>query len=824
MNKPKNKFTLKIILSYLLLVVLALVASFYVYSEIRDYLSTEVAEENDAKLLKTSSFLTQLYEAESHSKLALQSKKRKDFVAYASKIDSIYTDIEQLKTFTNKQQQQYLLDSLRILLAKKVANTEMLGKLKTQNQTGTAITSALEKFDEMEASLGIITAEGLVPNLNELSPKAREAIQKVADYLNANIPTDDTEEQKTKKLDSVLEASKALLMEVQQENTINENSLARREMAINKTDLELSQQLRNILSAFENEIMVNSFNDNIKKEAALKRSIRLASIAALLGFLVVGLFIFILNKDFWKAHLYRQKLEKEKKFSESLLKSREQLIATVSHDLRTPLSAITGYAKLLENTGLPRQQERYVEYIKSATGYINNLVNDLLDFSQLEAGKMTAEKISFNLYELLTETAQNIASTNPEKEIVLVLDMDHALQSPIISDPKRIRQIISNLIGNAYKFTQKGKISITAKVVGTSETKQQVNITVTDTGIGISKEKQQLIFNEFTQAENDTDKKYGGYGLGLTISKKLTELLGGSIRLESTLGEGSTFVLEFPLVFSSPLESKTLPALEELSKKNISILIIDDDSSFLQMIGEMVKTTHITPILFNSFDELTQTKKKIRYDLILTDIEMPTISGFEVMKRLSSGSYKHYDNQPIIAMTGRHDLKEELFTSQGFSTVIKKPFSKIKLLETINLFLSEGDLKIDTKTSTPEIENYQLYSLKTSESFLGDDMEAIDEILKTFLDDTLVNRALLKKAVKVTDYNDINKTAHRMLTMFRQLQVNRCIPTLEILEIATAESLSMEKLKMDFKSLDEGIGRLICELKKRPIRHLDHSG
>jgi signal transduction histidine kinase/FixJ family two-component response regulator/CHASE3 domain sensor protein len=824
MDKPKNKFTLKIILSYLLLVVLALVASFYVYSEIRDYISTEVAQENDAKLLKTSSFLTQLYEAESLSKLALQSKRRKDFVAYASKIDSIYTDIEQLKTLTNNLQQQYLLDSLRTLLERKVANTEMLGKLKTQNQTGTAITAALEKFDEMEASLGIITAEGLVPNLNELSPKAREAIKKVADYLNANIPAEVTEEQKTKKLDSVLQASKALLMEVQQENTINENSLARREMAINRTDLELSQQLRNILSAFEKEIMVNSFNDNIKKEAALKRSIRLASIAALLGFLVVGLFIFILNKDFWKAHLYRQKLEKEKKYSESLLKSREQLIATVSHDLRTPLNAITGYTELIENTGIPRQQGRYVEYIKSAAGYINNLVNDLLDFSQLEAGKMTTEKTSFILYNLLSETAQNVAATNPEKEIALVMEIDKVLQSPIISDPMRIRQIISNLIGNAYKFTQKGKITITAKVVGTSETKKQVNITVTDTGIGISKEKQQLIFNEFTQAENDTGKKYGGYGLGLTISKKLTELLGGSIRLESTLGEGSTFVLEFPLVFSSPFESKTLPALEELSKKDISILIIDDDSSFLQMIGEMVKTVHITPMMFNSFDELTQTKKKIHYDLILTDIEMPTISGFEVMKRLTSGSYWHYDNQPIIAMTGRHDLKEELFTSQGFSTVIKKPFSKIKLLETINLFLNEGDLKIDTKTSTPEIENYQHYSLKTLESFLGDDVEVIAEILKTFLDDTLKNRTLLKEGVNANDYKSINKTAHRMLPMFRQIQVNACIPTLEILEIGTPESLPIEKLKMDFKSLDDGIGKLICELKKRPIRHPDHSG
>lgn len=823
MDKSKNKFTLKIILSYLLLVILALLASFYVYIEIQDYLSTEIAEENDAKLLKTSSFLTQLYEAESLSKLALQSKKRKDFVAYASKIDSIYTDIEQLKTLTNNQQQQNLLDSLRILLEKKVANTEMLGKLKTQNQTGTAITSALEKFDEMEASLGIITAEGLAPNLNKLSPKAREAIQKVADYLNANIPIEDTGEQKAQKLDSVLQASKALMMEVQQENTINENSLARREMSINKTDLELSQQLRNILSAFEKEIMVNSFNDNIKKEAALKRSIRLAIIAALLGFLVVGLFIFILNKDFWKAHLYRQKLEKEKKYSESLLKSREQLIATVSHDLRTPLNAITGYTELIEDAGLPHKQGQYMEYIKSAAGYVNNLVNDLLDFSQLEAGKMTPEKTSFNLYKLLTETAQNIAATHPNKEIELVLEIDSALQSPIIGDPMRIRQIVSNLIGNAYKFTHKGKITVTAKVKDMTDSKKKVGLSIADTGIGISKEKQELIFNEFTQAEQDTLKKYGGYGLGLTISKKLTELLGGTIRLESILGKGSAFYLELPLVYGSPSENSTPPAMEKISKEAIGMLIIDDDLSFLQLVGEMAKTAHIRPILFNNFDELIQAKEKLQYDLVLTDIEMPTISGFEVLKRLTFGSYAHYKNQPIIAMTGRHDFKEELFTSQGFSTVIKKPFTKTKLLETIDLFLGDTNLKMDKKVGVPEIENYKYYSLETLKSFLGDDSAAINEILKTFLDDTIKNRALLKKAVNAKNYDNINKTAHRMLPMFRQLHVSQSIPTLEVLEIATTESIPLEKIKVDFKTLDLVIEKLFCELEERNVKHPNHS-
>ena len=175
--------------------------------------------------------------------------------------------------------------------------------------------------------------------------KAQEAIRKVARYLNENIPSKETDINRAKKVDSVIQVSKALLKEVEKDNFTNEYSVANQELIINKTDLELTQQLRNIISSLEKETLVNSINDNINRKTTLKRSIHLAVIAAILGFLVVGVFTFIINRDFWKANLYRHKLEKEKEYSESLLKSREQLITTVSHDLRTPLNTITGYSE-----------------------------------------------------------------------------------------------------------------------------------------------------------------------------------------------------------------------------------------------------------------------------------------------------------------------------------------------------------------------------------------------------------------------------------------------------------------------------------------------
>ena len=822
MTGIKNRFTFKIIFSYGLLVILALIASYYVYVEIEDYISTETSSENDEKLLKTSSFLTQLYEAESLSRLAIQSKTKKNFNTYAQKIDSIFIDIEALKTLTDNDQQRILLDSLHVLLEKKVANNEVLRKLKTQNQTSVAITSALAEFDKMEASLGIITPEGLAPNLDELSPKAQEAIRKVADYLNANIPKTDSEEQKARKVDSVLQQSKALLKEVQTENTVNENSLAQREITINKADLELSQQLRAIVSSFEQEMMLNSFNDNIKKEAALKRSIRLAVIAALLGFLVVGIFTFILNRDFWKANLLRQKLEKEKKYSESLLKSREQLIATVSHDLRTPLSTISGYTELIEESGITTKQKDYVSSIKSASGYVTNLVNDLLDFSQLEAGKMTADKKSFNLSKLLTETARNIANNQHAKNIDLILEIDDRLEQPIINDSFRVRQIITNLIGNAYKFTTEGRITVKAELVNFLKSNNTVKISVMDTGIGISEEKQELIFHEFTQAENN--KKYGGYGLGLTISKKLTELLKGKLTLESALGEGSTFTLELPVVFDKQCKTEMVIEEPQAVLNNIKILVFDDDDSFRQLITEMLKSSVMKSIAFDSFNAIENGYLDINYDLVLTDIEMPTVSGFDVLNQLKSGKYPHYANQPIIAMTGRRDLERELFISHGFSQVLQKPFSKTVLVSTIKSLLENKEVSEKEKNNYSAHLKNGLFSLETLESFLGDDTDAINSVLQTFLLETGQNTKILKKSVTRKDYDAVNKTAHKMLPMFRQLQVSESIQILEAMETANAKTLSFEKLKSEFILLEKLIVELESALENEVTKHPNHSG
>tara|TARA_R110000744_G_scaffold116583_6_gene218116 strand:- start:2039 stop:4486 length:2448 start_codon:yes stop_codon:yes gene_type:complete len=807
MDSKKNKFTLKITISYLLLVILGVIASYYIYTELQEYLATEKTTEKDNKLLKTNSFLAQLYEAESLSKLAIQTKSKVNFTAYENKIDSIYTNIEELKTLTDSDYQAGLLDSLSALLNKKVTNINALRSIRLKDQTGTAINSALKEFDKLEESLGIIKPEGLAPNLDELSPKAQSAIKKVADYLNANVLDENNPLQKAQTMDSVVQVSKNLLKDVQQENTLNENSLAVRETNINKTDLELSQQLRTILSSFEQEIIMNSLANSIKKENLLKRSIRLAVIAALLGFLVVAFFTFILNRDFWKANQFKENLEKEKAYSESLLKSREQLIATVSHDLRTPLNTISGYANIIEESDNLENNKEHISHIKSATTYVNNLVNDLLDFSQLEAGKMIAKKSTFRLDKLIQESSKNIASQYKNKEIKLILNLDESLKTSIVSDAFRLRQIISNLLGNAYKFTDKGTITLTGKVIEKNMFNHLI-LQISDTGIGISKEKQELIFKEFTQAENDTDKKYGGYGLGLTITKKLTELLGGTIFLNSEIDKGSSFILEIPVEFG--VESDPLPK-EKVISKNLKMLVFDDDTSFLKLIGEMLKSEDIETLLFSDFNSY-KTEEKFKYDVVLTDIEMPTVTGYEIVSKLKSGVYLNYTNQPILAMTGRRDLPLEHFTHEGFDELILKPFSKTALLQKLNEISN-----LTTKTKVIETiysnkKNEDSYSLETIKMFLGEDKRAINEVLYSFKMDTIENRNHLKYAISNFDISKLNQIAHKMLPMFRQLQVLNAIPILENFEVLKTGEKTLEELKDESTEVLQKIEALIQEI------------
>ncbi|MBT2162726.1 hybrid sensor histidine kinase/response regulator [Zobellia barbeyronii] len=821
-KKSKNKFTLKIVTSYLILALLATSVGYFVYTEIQTYISTEASDVNDEKLLRTSSLMTNLYEAESLSKLALQSNEKINFDGYALKIDSIQVEIDTLKQLMLGEEQKSLLDSLQILLGQKVNNNNELRSLKVKNNSAHSLDQALKEFEKIEESFGKFSAENLFTNFDQLSPKVQKSLREYAVLISKNVPESDNTVKNAAYVDSILNVSKSILRKAKLADYRSQRSLAQKEIEVNRNDLELSRQLQNIIAAFEKEIISSSYNTSIVKRETLKRTTRIAGIAALLGFLIVGIFSFLITKDYWKVQTYRVRLEKEKKFSESILKSREQLISTVSHDLRTPLNTISGYSELLESTELSKKQSGYIKNVKSASEYVGNLVNDLMDFSKLEAGKLKIEKVPFIPAHLIQETAENLQAIHANKGLKLILEIAPQLQQTVLGDPFRIRQIITNLMGNAFKFTEDGSIRITATAEKGKDKAITARIQVADTGIGIAKDKQHLIFREFTQAEKTTEKKFGGHGLGLTISKKLAELLKGKLTLESKLGAGSTFTLRLPLEITDAVE-KPGEEMPYMAPK-LRMLIIDDDTALLHMLRELAESMGITAHTFTNFLSIEK-DSHLAYDIVLTDIQMPQVTGFEVLKKLQSGAYKHYSNQPIVAMTGRRDLGPEAYIGVGFSQVLQKPFTRGELIATLKL------LGIATQNQEPKEEEIKipeqepkLYNLDIIHSFLGKNEDAIQDVLGTFLSDTETNMKLLEETVSAKDYQQVNHVAHRMLPMFRQLKVENCVTILERMELGTPENLDPDILASSFVVLKHSVKELVAELEERLATNPDYNG
>ncbi|MEL6976727.1 MAG: HAMP domain-containing sensor histidine kinase, partial [Bacteroidota bacterium] len=543
--KTKKRFTAKILTGYLALGILGILSGYFIYSEWITYTATESRSLDQEKLLKTNVLLAELYEAENVSKLAQKTLEPKQLVLYTKKMDSIINSIDALRPLTEANSQSFSLDTVQSLLRQKVRNSAKLGRLHSKTEKSAPLDSILQAINKMELDMGRITPESLVPNFHKLSSNTQNSIREYARLLNQNIPQEGSNSHDII-VDSVLMVSKSMLAQAKNQSSRLEKNLLQTELEMYKTDSELSRKIRAIISALEREIIANAYLENYQKEKALRKSFFLAGTAIFIGLLVAILFTVMVTKDFLKVQQLKESVEKQKIYSETLLRSREQLIHTVSHDIRSPLSTISGYTSLLLKSGDSKGTSSYEKPVREALDYMENLVDDLLDFSQLEQGKLKLQKDTFTITSVVDPILLALREKYADKNLKVQLEIPEMLQNTIVCDRFRFRQIMNNIIGNAFKFTEIGEIQIRVNEKTASD-KNWLKIHVADTGIGIPKSKLDSIFKEFTQAKNDSEKKYGGYGLGLTISKKLCELLGGYLEVESIEGKGSTFTISLPL-------------------------------------------------------------------------------------------------------------------------------------------------------------------------------------------------------------------------------------------------------------------------------------
>ena len=405
-----------------------------------------------------------------------------------------------------------------------------------------------------------------------------------------------------------------------------------------------------------------------------------------------------LNKDLKDEVDYAKRIEGELKQArdkaEEMSQAKGEFLANMSHEIRTPMNGVIGTLQLLEGTKLDASQSEYVHVAHKSADALLAILNDILDLSKIEAGKLSLEDIPFDLRELVQELVVLHSLKAEQKGVELNSEINEQVPDVVVGDPTRMRQILVNLITNALKFTSEGEVSISVSIQDKTEEKVSLRIEVSDTGIGIPLDKQQQLFSAFTQADGSTTRKYGGTGLGLAIVRQLVEMMGGELGIDSDAGEGARFWFVVPMGLSqTPLEVSSSKPQTENGKLEGRVLLVEDNPVNEMVARKMLEKLGLDSVTATNGQEALDMLESESVDVVLMDCQMPEMDGFEATRHLRMREkLANADALPVIAMTANvMEGDRERCLQAGMDDYLGKPVRMDELESTLRRWLSSAE-------------------------------------------------------------------------------------------------------------------------------------